>query len=622
MPSAAVAVFGDFCLDAYWELDEGPAELSIETGLEVWRVRRQRYSPGGAGNVVVNLRAMGVGCVQAVGVVGDDLFGGQLVRLLGDCGAGVQGMLHGPPSWQTLVYSKPLNGGREMNRIDFGAFGALDEATMDRLASALAQAAERCSVVILNQQLPAGVSTAPMIHRINQVIAARPGCRFIVDSRHRPTLYRGAILKLNAQEAARFCGEEMAVGTPVDRSRVQELARTIHGRTRRPVFITRSENGLHVCDQQGRPHDEPGVEILGPIDSVGAGDTAVAGIAAVLAGGGDEIAAAKLANLAASVTVRKLHTTGSASPDEIRQAWLDAHYIHEPELAADPARARYVPGTTIEIIRPLPPKVRITHALFDHDGTLSTLRHGWGPIMVQAMTGFILGDGGAAADQGLIDEVEAEVRAYIERSTGLQSLTQMAQLVHMVRRRARVPEPQILDAHGYKNLFYGRLMEMVGQRQRAVRQDPSQADRWRIIGVMDFLASLSKAGVRLHLTSGTDQKDVEEEANLLGYGGLFAGAIRGASHRIKDEPKRDTLRRILADGSVQPAQVLVIGDGPVEIRQGVRQGCLTLGIASTEEQDGRVDPFKRARLIRAGAHRIVPDYGSWPAILKEFGVEG
>ena len=59
-----IGVIGDFCLDAYWELDASLSEISIETGLATRAVRRQRYSLGGAGNVANNLVAMGVGQVQ------------------------------------------------------------------------------------------------------------------------------------------------------------------------------------------------------------------------------------------------------------------------------------------------------------------------------------------------------------------------------------------------------------------------------------------------------------------------------------------------------------------------------------------------------------------------------
>ncbi len=85
--SLRAAVLGDFCLDSYWQLDTGEAEYSVETGLPVRRVRSQRYSLGGAGNVVANLIDLGVGRVQAIGVVGRDLFGLEMLRLLEERGA-------------------------------------------------------------------------------------------------------------------------------------------------------------------------------------------------------------------------------------------------------------------------------------------------------------------------------------------------------------------------------------------------------------------------------------------------------------------------------------------------------------------------------------------------------
>jgi bifunctional ADP-heptose synthase (sugar kinase/adenylyltransferase) len=64
--------------------------------------------------------------------------------------------------------------------------------------------------------------------------------------------------------------------------------------------------------------------VEGPIDTVGAGDTVIAAIAAVLGAGGDPDTAARLAALAAAVTVRKLLITGTATPDEIRTAAVEA----------------------------------------------------------------------------------------------------------------------------------------------------------------------------------------------------------------------------------------------------------------------------------------------------------
>ena len=118
LPRTRVTVFGDFCLDAYWLIDRDTSELSVETGLPVHRVRRQRYSLGGAGNVAANLADLGVATVRAVGLIGDDLFGRQMRERLLQQHVDADGLLDTQEDWQTLVYAKPCLGddGRVLRR--------------------------------------------------------------------------------------------------------------------------------------------------------------------------------------------------------------------------------------------------------------------------------------------------------------------------------------------------------------------------------------------------------------------------------------------------------------------------------------------------------------------------
>jgi rfaE bifunctional protein kinase chain/domain len=319
MSQARVCVFGDFCLDAYWVIDGHEYELSAETRFPVQHVREQRYSLGGAGNVVANLAALGVGQVRGIGLIGDDLFGWELRRLIGKLGVNAQGLLV-RPEWQTGVFGKPHRLGQEHNRIDFGAFSELSPPLIDELAATLDAAAGHSDVVIINQQLPRGVTTAAMIERINAVIAGHPGTRFIVDSRDRAGLFRGATLKMNVREAAGLLGRDDLRPDEVPLLDVQKLARAICERTKRPAFITCGPGGIVVSDGR-RARRMPGVVMAGQeLDTVGAGDTVVSAVAAAIAVGGDEWSAARLANLAASVTIRKLGVTGTATPEEILAA--------------------------------------------------------------------------------------------------------------------------------------------------------------------------------------------------------------------------------------------------------------------------------------------------------------
>ena len=619
IPRARVTVFGDLCLDAYWLIDADESELSVETHLPVRRVRRQRYGLGGAGNVVANLVDLGVGQVRAVGLVGDDLFGRQMLEMLGALRVDTRGMLTGHEGWQTQVYAKPCVGEAEQSRIDFGPFNALAGADAEALAAELDRAASESDVVILNQQVPAGVSTPEMIERINAVVAARPACRFLVDSRHRAERYAGCLLKLNAHEAARLAGEPRPLDERIPAATARELAERLRERVGHTVFVTRGEWGMVVADEAGL-HDVPGIQVIEQTDPVGAGDTATSALAAVLATGGEPLTAARLANIAASITVRKLQTTGTATPEEIRQVGPAPDYIYLPELADDPRAARTLEDAEIEIVRDLPEGLQIRHAIFDHDGTISTLRQGWEQIMEPMMVRAILGPRYDDADEALYHKVVDTVRAFVDKTTGIQTLVQMRGLVELVERSGCVEKADILDMHGYKAVYNDELMAMVQRRVAKLRRGELDAADFQIKGAREFLAALHERGVRLYLASGTDQGDVAAEAETLGYAGLFEGRIFGAVGDVKVEAKRLVLQRIFSEHDLTGPEVATFGDGPVEMRETRKRNGVAVGLASDEVRRFGPNPAKRPRLIRAGADLIVPDFSQPDRLMKVLGL--
>ena len=318
----SAAVFGDFCLDAYWLMDPARSEVSIETGKRTRPVREQRYSLGGAGNIVANLLDLGVAGVYAVGVLGDDLFGRELMRQLatpradGRPGADIRGILIQKEEWATPVYGKPYVGDDEQERMDFGVGNTIRPEKEERLLRALRDTLGWAQAVIVNQQLPRGVNSEAVIAGINGLAAEHPDRFFIVDARDRSERYLGMICRLNEHEAARLCGRPRPLAWTVSLDECRAFAEEIGGVTGKPVFISRGERGALVF-AEGRTHEIPAVRVTGPTDPVGAGDTSISAIAAALAAGAAAVEAAELANLAAGVTVRKLRTTGTATPAEI-----------------------------------------------------------------------------------------------------------------------------------------------------------------------------------------------------------------------------------------------------------------------------------------------------------------
>lgn len=615
LPDARVAVFGDLCLDAYWHLADRPSERSIETGLDAHKVLAQNYSPGGAGNVAANLAALGVRHVETIGVIGPDLFGEELRRQFAARGIPTGEIHVGPPDWQTLVYAKPYRGATELNRFDFGAVRPLGGDTLAAVIARLAAAAQRCRVVVVNQQVP-GSWSAEVAPALNRLIAAFPGTLFIADSRDHAHELAGAALKLNLRETARLLD---APAESLSADDAPRLAQALAERQRRPVFVTRGEHGLALA-VRGELYEIPGVELPGKVDSVGAGDAALAALAAAFAIEADPLEAGTLANLAAAITTRKVRMTGTASPSELHAVGPAPDYVYAPRLAVQPRLARFVPGTTIEIASGRPPGGKFRHAIFDHDGTISVLREGWEAIMEPMMIRAILGERAASIDDATHARVLATVRAFIDRTTGIQTLAQMKGLVDLVREFGFVPAAEIRDEHGYKAIYNETLLDHVRARREQLARGELAPEDWQIKHSRRLLERVRAAGLTLYLASGTDEADVADEARALGYAELFDGGIFGAVGDLKIEAKRDVLLRILRATSASGEEVVVFGDGPVEMREARRRGAFAVGIASDELRRHGLDRRKRTRLIRAGADIVVPDFCQLDALLRHLGL--
>lgn len=614
--SVKIAVLGDFCLDAYWFIDESKSEVSIETGQMTRPVKEQRYSLGGAGNVTNNLTAMGVKDVRAFGVIGTDPFGTEMVKIMRRNGINPENLIIQEEDWSTHVYTKPYVGDFEEGRIDFGNYNNLAKVTADNLLENLRDQIPEVDVIIINQQVLSGIHTEYFKKELVGVIKSFPEKIFIVDSRNYNDYYDGAYRKMNDTEAARLCGLKKDVSDVVLYSEVKEAGLELYKRFGKPLFITRGARGSVVVDENG-VSDIFGLMIISKVDTVGAGDSYLAGAASALAAGYSMELAAKIGSYVAGVTVQKLFQTGTASPEEILSIGSDPDYVYSPELAEDIRHAKYLKNTEIEIINEWPANLNISHAIFDHDGTISTLREGWEQIMQPMMMKAILGEHYQDADEALYHKVHTRVVDFIDKTTGIQTLVQMKGLVDLVKEFGLVPEEKILDEFGYKEIYNDELLKMVRVREAKLSRGELALEDFTLKNAVHLLEKLHDAGVTLYLASGTDEEDVKNEARILGYDHLFKGGIYGAVGDVTKEAKKIVLDRILTHiGHSKTGQLAAFGDGPVEIRETRKRGGLTIGIASNEMKRHSLNESKRSRLIKAGADIIIPDFSQLPQLLK------
>ncbi|WP_423127068.1 PfkB family carbohydrate kinase [Gaoshiqia sp. Z1-71] len=611
-----MAVLGDFCLDAYWFIDESKSEVSVETGQATRSVHQQKYSPGGAGNVTNNLAAIGVKDIRAFGVIGTDPFGEEMLRIMRLAGIKTHNLLVQREAWSTHTYSKPYIGDRELNRIDFGNYNVLSNETADRLMAGLAGEIPEVDVVLINQQVPSGIHTGYFKQELLGLIRRFPEKMFIVDSRNFNDFYDGAIRKMNDTEAARLCGLNKQPDEVVAYSELVACAGELFKRFRKPLFITRGERGSLTVSEKGIS-DIPGLMIISRVDTVGAGDSYLAGAAAALAAGYDLDLAARIGSYVAGVTVQKLFQTGTASPEEIIAIGSDPDYLYAPELAENIRRANYLPGTEIELINPWVEKRPVEHAIFDHDGTISTLREGWEHIMGPMMVKAILGNKFSDADEALYQKVRERVNDYIDKTTGIQTLVQMKGLLDMIREFGCVPEEEMLDEFGYKTIYNDELLQMVNRRLAKYEKGELSLDDFTVKNAVPFLQKLRDSGVKLYLASGTDEEDVKNEARTMGYDHLFEGRIYGAVGDVTKEAKKMVLDRILETiGDAACKTLLTFGDGPVEIRETRKRGGLAVGVASDELKRFGLNESKRTRLIKAGADLVIPDFSQSENLLN------
>lgn len=262
---------------------------------------------------------------------------------------------------------------------------------------------------------------------------------------------------------------------------------------------------------------------------------------------------------------------------------------------------------SIEVINPNAPRGQIRSALFDFDGTLSLIREGWQGVMIPYFVEEVLKTPNHEAPQ----QVEQVVREFVERLTGKQTIYQCIQLGEEVQKRGGNPR----DPLEYKYEYLRRLWARIQHRVEALKSGQVHPDTMLLRGSRALLEALRERGVTMYLASGTDLPYVQDEAAALRIDHYFAPHIYGALDDYKSFSKQMVIERILRENDLHGAELVVFGDGYVEIENGKGVGGLAIGVASDERNPGGIDLWKRNRLISAGADAIIRDYADLDGLM-------
>ncbi|MBN2594394.1 MAG: hypothetical protein JXA81_12880, partial [Sedimentisphaerales bacterium] len=223
-----IAVYGDFCIDAYWLLDPRGSEVSLETGLQAQAVSKHYYSLGGASNVVANLAALEPASIQVIGVIGDDIFGRELTRQLKGLGVDTSYLVVQKDNFDTVTFGKPYLEGNEQPRMDFGFFNRRAEATDQALLSGIKNALQTADALIFNQQVPGSITNESFIDFANELFEKFSDKIVLLDSRHYGGKFRNIYRKTNDLEAAQLNNVDVKLDDVLTLADVKKYAENLY----------------------------------------------------------------------------------------------------------------------------------------------------------------------------------------------------------------------------------------------------------------------------------------------------------------------------------------------------------------------------------------------------------
>lgn len=273
----------------------------------------------------------------------------------------------------------------------------------------------------------------------------------------------------------------------------------------------------------------------------------------------------------------------------------------------------FLDNTAIEIHREIQTG-NIRHVVFDFDGTISLIRDGWQNVMVPMMVECLQMETDTTETQ---KQLEAIVVEFVDRLTGKQTIYQMIQLSEEIEKRGGTPK----DPLAYKDEYNRRLLPVVEERIAGLSAGTLSADPLRVPMSLEFLQSLRKMGINCYLASGTDVEFVKNEASLLGVAEYFDGGIFGALREYKQFSKAMVIQKIVKDiastaRAYSGSELLIVGDGYVEIENAKEVGAIAVGVASVEDNIYNMNADKRERLLRAGADIIIRDFREGTQLLN------
>ena len=308
-----ILVAGDFLLDRY--TFGASKRISPEAPVPVVLVEKEDDRPGGAGNVVINIRSLGMEAVP-FGCVGRDVQGDKLKDAMQQLGISVEALLE-DPAYVTPLKMRVIAGGQQMVRVDYEQPNHISEAVEKKALGMIPELVRNVDVIAISDYAKGFLTDAILRSLIAE--AKKANVAVICDPKGIDfSKYSGAtVLKPNLSEA-------IAAARLGSKASLEDIAQEIFTKVSVDVLmITRSEFGISLYFPHEKSQDFP-VQVREVRDVTGAGDTVLAMFVTAVANGLPMAQCVQLANMAANVAVEKVGCAAVTLPEVARRC-IDQH---------------------------------------------------------------------------------------------------------------------------------------------------------------------------------------------------------------------------------------------------------------------------------------------------------
>ncbi|PIS01219.1 MAG: HldE protein [Chlamydiae bacterium CG10_big_fil_rev_8_21_14_0_10_35_9] len=296
LQSFKVLIVGDFMLDRY---TNGTVQrISPEAPVSILKVENEQSLPGGAGNVALNLVSLGAQEVVALGRVGSDLVGQELLEKLEIEGVNVDYFV-AQTSFPTPIKNRLVAEGQQLLRVDREKVIPIDEDLEKEIIETLPHILSNVDVVAVSDYNKGFLSNALLQALLKK--AKELSIPVIVDPKGDDfAKYLGAtLIKPNQCEA--YTAAKLPNSTAIDEV-AKELFSICHPDK---LVITRSKEGISLFEK-GKERQDFSVQIKEVKDVTGAGDTVLAMLSACVANKIDMENSIRFANIAAGLAIEKV----------------------------------------------------------------------------------------------------------------------------------------------------------------------------------------------------------------------------------------------------------------------------------------------------------------------------